>query len=132
MIKYLRKFPTTLDVELIYLLSNLWWLIVFTAPPGYFSGTLYDRATTFLGRDVLVYMLAMIVFIQISTLARREWAHVSLIIGAMSYLYLAVMSVIGTQIALNAGILFIVPLIGTYRLFSHTLYNENGTTTKTS
>lgn len=129
MIKYLRNYPTTLDIELLYLLSNLWWLIVFTSPVGYFSGLLYDRALIFVNKNVIISVLAILVFIGIVALSRREQVTLALITGPMSYLYLATMSILGTEIALNAGILFIIPVIGIYRLFSYTLYkNETGAT----
>lgn len=127
MIKFLRRFPTVVDIQVLYLLSNIWWFIVFSSPAGYFTGILYDRATIFLGKDVLVFALGMLILVAIIGLIRTEYKHISLILGSMSYLYFGVMSVIGPEIALNAGILFIIPIIGIYRLYSYTLYHETDT-----
>lgn len=132
MIKHLRRFPTTLDIEIVYFLSNLWWLVVFISPPGIFSGIAYNRAIYYLQQDLLVTLLTLLIVVSIVAFTRREFVQLALLLGPLGYIYFGVESLLGDTIVINAGVLLLVACLGIYRLFSFTYYrdkvNENGTT----
>lgn len=122
MIKYLQRFPTTLDIEILYFLSNLWWLVVFISPPGIFSGIAYDRAIFYLGQPFIVSLLATLLCIGLLAFSKRQFIVLALITGPIVYTYFGVVSLVGTRIALNAAVLLFIAIYGAYRLLSYTLH----------
>lgn len=124
MVKYLKEFPTTLDIEIFYLLSNLWWLIVFLSADGYFTGVTYQRALYYLGQDILVVALVTLVFIGLLALIQRKFVYIALISGPSTFVYFGVVSLTGMSIAFNAAIFLFIAALGIYRLFSFTYFHD--------
>lgn len=129
MVKLLNPYKTTLDIELIYLCCNLWWLFTFVMPVGYFSGVTYQRALFYLGQPIIVSILLLFVLISIAALLHRQLIYFALFTNPMTFLYLGAASIAGSTIAFNAAIFFIFAGYGIYRLFSYTYFHEhaNGT-----
>jgi len=111
-------------MEIVYFLSNIWWLVVFSSPPGVFSGVAYDRAITSLGSEFLIITLLTLVVIAIMAFAYRNLAYVSLITGPIIFMYFGVVSLVGQTIAFNAFPLICVALVGFYRLLVFTYHRD--------
>jgi len=122
--RFFQPMSTTIDMEIVYFICNIWWMIVFISPSGTFAGVVYDRAILTLGQDLLLFILVPLIIVGGMAFLYRSLVVFALSTGPIVFMYFGLLSFSGTTIGVNAIPLCIVALKGFYTLLAFTYHRE--------